>query len=65
MKIHTLAVGAYETNCYILYTEDSSECLVIDPGYEPETVLNTVHKPHQIRRGAVNGVRLTEIREYF
>ncbi len=41
-NIHTLIVGPLETNCYILYTDDRSECLVIDPGYEPETVLDTV-----------------------
>ena len=44
LQIHTLAVGAYETNCYILYTDAGSECLVIDPGYEPETILNAVKK---------------------
>ena len=44
LHIHTLALGQYETNCYILYTDHNSECLVIDPGYEPQTVLDTVGK---------------------
>ena len=44
LHIHTLALGQYETNCYILYTDHSSECLVIDPGYEPQTVLDAVGK---------------------
>ena len=39
MTIHTLPLGAYQTNCYILYDDDRAECLVIDPGYEPERVL--------------------------
>ena len=42
LNIKTLALGAYETNCYIIWDENSRECLVIDPGYEPERVLSTV-----------------------
>lgn len=42
MKIQTLTVGNYETNCYILYTDSAPDCLVIDPGYEPETVLDKI-----------------------
>ena len=42
LRIHTLALGPYETNCYIIYCDDSPECVVIDPGYEPDTVLDTV-----------------------
>ena len=44
LHIYTLAVGNYETNCYILTSDDSTECLVIDPGYEPEIILDTVEK---------------------
>ena len=42
MKLHTLALGAYETNCYILWADGSKECIVIDPGYEPERVMGAV-----------------------
>ena len=42
MKLHTLTLGSYATNCYILWNEESNACLVIDPGYEPERVLDTV-----------------------
>jgi len=34
-----LALGAYQTNCYLVWGEDSPDCVVIDPGYAPETVL--------------------------
>ena len=39
-KIETLALGSYQTNCYIIYEDDRNDCLVIDPGYSPEVVLN-------------------------
>ncbi len=42
LHIQTLTVGQYETNCYMLYTDESRACVVIDPGYEPETVLRAV-----------------------
>ena len=39
VKIHTLSLGAYQTNCYIVHEETSKTCAIIDPGYEPEKVL--------------------------
>lgn len=39
LTLHTLPLGAYQTNCYILHQEDSS-CVVIDPGYTPEVILD-------------------------
>ena len=44
MNIQTLTLGMYETNCYIIWAEDSPECAVIDPGYEPERVLDAAKK---------------------
>jgi glyoxylase-like metal-dependent hydrolase (beta-lactamase superfamily II) len=40
LKIHTLPLGLYQTNCYIVHKEGSSQCVVIDPGYEANTILN-------------------------
>ena len=40
LALHTLTLGAYQTNCYILHQEDSSSCGVIDPGYTPEVILD-------------------------
>ena len=37
LSYDTLPLGAYQTNCYIL--KNDGKALVIDPGYEPETVL--------------------------
>ena len=39
VNVRTLPLGAYQTNCYIAWGEDSDDCIVIDPGYNPETVL--------------------------
>ena len=44
MQILAMALGAYQTNCYLVWEEASSGCVVIDPGYEPETVLNEVNR---------------------
>ena len=40
LKIHTLTLGAYQTNCYIIHDETSKTCCIIDPGYTPEIVLD-------------------------
>ena len=39
MNILTLPLGSYQTNCYIAWADGADTCIVIDPGYEPETVL--------------------------
>lgn len=38
-KIDVLPLGAYQTNCYIVWETDSDRCAVIDPGYDPQTIL--------------------------
>ena len=40
LMVHTLVLGNYETNCYLVYRDENDECLVIDPGYEPRKVLS-------------------------
>ena len=39
MNIVTMPLGAYQTNCYLLWQDDQDTCIVIDPGYEPERIL--------------------------
>ena len=43
LKLQTLVLGNYETNCYIVWDENSAECVVIDPGYEPERILQALN----------------------
>lgn len=40
LKIDTLPLGDYQTNCYIVRQETSQDCLIIDPGYEPGILLS-------------------------
>ena len=37
LNIHTLPLGDYQTNTYIVHKGDT--CVIIDPGYEPERIL--------------------------
>jgi len=41
MKIDTLVIGEYQTNCYILRAADNSpDCLIIDTGLEARPILD-------------------------
>lgn len=45
MKQESVIVGALETNCYIVYCQETLECAVIDPGAEPEKIFRLIgHK---------------------
>ena len=39
VNVFTMPLGAYQTNCYLVWEADSDTCVVIDPGYNPEEVL--------------------------
>lgn len=39
MKLTSLKLGLYETNCYIIYDEQTNDAVITDPGYTPELVL--------------------------
>ena len=40
MLLKSFALGAFETNCYIVGDEESLDCAVIDPGADATTILN-------------------------
>lgn len=40
LKVRAMALGDYQTNCYIIHDEASKTCCVIDPGYTPDIVLD-------------------------
>ena len=39
LNIHTLPLGLFQTNCYVVYPEGADHCVVIDPGYEGKKIL--------------------------
>ena len=41
MIIERLVVGPLQTNCYIVADEDTKECLIIDPGGDPDLIVET------------------------
>ena len=40
-NIYTLTLGDYQTNTYIV-SGNNRTCVLIDPGFEPQTILNHV-----------------------
>lgn len=38
MKYKEVVVGGLETNCYLVYCEETLQCAVVDPGAEPERI---------------------------
>ena len=42
MRVDELTVGIIQTCCYILHTDDEKECVVIDPGDEPERIRKAI-----------------------
>ena len=60
LNIHTLTLGDYGTNCYIVHDSASETCCVIDPGYTPEKVLDEVvfiDKGHLVLQSSVDQIR--------
>lgn len=42
MKYESVIVGPLETNCYLVYCQESLECAVVDPGAEPEKIFRLI-----------------------
>lgn len=43
MKIQSLTVGPLEENCYLVIDETTNRAVLIDPGDEPERILEALH----------------------
>lgn len=48
MNIKTMRIGSYQTNCYMVYNDGSDRCILIDPGYEPEWLLEQAF--HEVKK---------------
>lgn len=44
LQIKTLALGSYQTNCYIVFDSAQQECVLIDPGFEPQVILDRLEQ---------------------
>ena len=44
LTIHTLTLGLYQTNTYIIHEENSRTCCVIDPGYQADTIIKKLEE---------------------
>jgi hydroxyacylglutathione hydrolase len=42
MKIENVIVGQLQNNCYIVYDEKSLDAMVVDPGDEPERIIDVI-----------------------
>ena len=43
MELKVFPLGSYQTNCYMAWGDGSDSCVIIDPGYEPEYLLEQLH----------------------
>ena len=44
MEMIAMPVGDYQTNCYLIWQEQREDCVLIDPGYLPERILEVVRQ---------------------
>ncbi len=52
MKCWAIPVGVLETNCYVI-TEDDSNCVIVDPGADPDTILSFLNEHELICSGVL------------
>lgn len=52
MEIIAMPVGLVQANCYIVYKKEDKKALVIDPGGEPEKIIDTIVR-HQLQVQAI------------
>ena len=46
LQIASFALGDWMTNCYVLYVAGSSDCWIVDAGFEPEPLIEYVRQQH-------------------
>ena len=54
MKVKTLTVGMFQSNCYLVSCERTKEAIVIDAGGEGERILSTIEKDQLIVKAVIN-----------
>lgn len=44
MKVEKLVVGEMQANCYLVWDEQSKEAVAIDPGGDPDTIIDAISR---------------------
>ena len=44
MKVETITVGAFQENCYLVVDDRSNRAVVVDPGSDPERVIEAIDR---------------------
>jgi glyoxylase-like metal-dependent hydrolase (beta-lactamase superfamily II) len=44
MKVLMMALGDYQTNCYLIYDEDTKDALVVDPGFSGKEIMRIINE---------------------
>ena len=44
LNIETYPLGPIQTNCYLIWPDDSKDCWIIDPGGSPEAIIASIQK---------------------
>ncbi len=44
IKVHAFDVGPFQMNAYIIYKKDQKECILVDPGDDPEVLINFIEE---------------------
>ena len=69
VSVASLTVGPFQENCYILTETDSRQCVIIDPGAEPDRIISAIERSgavpeaiwlthaHLDHIGAITGLR--------
>jgi glyoxylase-like metal-dependent hydrolase (beta-lactamase superfamily II) len=47
IRVNRIKVGEYRTNCYLVTNKDK-ETLIIDPGAEPQKIIEQLEKEHNL-----------------
>ena len=54
MRYERIVVGALETNCYLVYCEETRECGVVDPGADPGKIIHAIENKELIPSVLIN-----------
>ena len=52
VHVSTLVLGPLQTNCYVVWAENAASCVVVDPAYSPEKILEFIAR-HDLKIEAI------------